>query len=191
MSGTGIFNMENTDMIEDNLLVPNTNHYHISKFQGEILARVYNEMNIRTVIFRISAPYGYIKNNSVIPKFLSLATSNANLELWGGGSRMQTFTFVKDIGLACKLAIENISMSGIYNISGGVSITMKELARTILYLLPESNSEIIFKDKKDPQDGKIINIPITKAQEKFNYYPQYSIQEGIKEILTQSKKFIQ
>ncbi len=63
-------------------------------------------MGLRTVILRISAPYGYVSNQSVIPKFIKLAKQDKNIELLGSGSRSQVFTFVEDIGYACRLAME-------------------------------------------------------------------------------------
>ena len=64
---------------------------------GEILCRAYGEMGLKIVILRISAPYGFVSNQSVISRFLNLVKKGKNLELWGSGSRSQVFTFVEDI----------------------------------------------------------------------------------------------
>ena len=188
LSGTGVFNFQNDAINEERLLYPKPNHYHISKAMGEILCGAYNEMGLRTVILRISAPYGYVSNQSVIPKFIKLAKQDKNIELLGSGSRSQVFTFVEDIGYACRLAMENSSVNGIYNIAGNESITMIELAKIVIDAILNTKSKIVFSNIKDPQVGRKINIPINKAKQEMNFEPKFDLSSGLRQIIHAKEK---
>jgi len=189
ISGTGVFMCpSNGDFKEESPLYPNPNHYPISKAMGEILCRAYNEMGLKTVILRISGPYGFVSNQSVIPKFLNLVKKDKNIELWGNGSRSQVFTFVEDVGFSCKLAIENPAVSGTYNITGNESTTMSELANKVKDSFPKTNSKIIFSNTNDPEEEKKRNIPILKAKREMNFEPQFSLSSGLKQIINSKEK---
>jgi len=188
LSGTGVYNSQNEAFDEERLLYPKPNHYHISKAMGEILCKTYNKMGLRTVILRISAPYGYVSNQSVLPKFIKFAKQDKNIELWRGGSRSQVFTFVEDIGYACILAMGNKSVNGIYNITGNKSITMSELAEMVLDAIPNTKSKIVFLNTDDPEEGQKRNIPIHKAKREIGFEPQFNLLAGLRLITNNQEK---
>jgi len=188
ISSTGNIRPKNGDFKEECPLNPNPNHYHISKAMGEMLCRAYNEMGLNTVILRVSAPYGYVSNKSVISKFIQLGEQNKKIELWGTGSRSQVFTFVEDIGYACRLATENPSVNDIYNIAGNESITMNELANIVIDTIPNTRSKIFFSNMKDPQEGQKRNISNNKAKQELNFEPQFNLLAGIEKIIKGKEK---
>jgi len=182
ISGTGVFE-DSANNFEENLSNnPRSNPYHRSKANAETICQSYTNSEMRVIIFRISAPFGYVKNNSVIPKFILRAKSNQNIELWGSGNRSQIFTFTEDIGLACRLVFINKS-EGIFNITGGKSIKMNELAHKIVNLTKGSHSKIIFSGNEDPEEGKSKTISIEKAKKEIGYYPKYSLEEALSKII--------
>jgi nucleoside-diphosphate-sugar epimerase len=187
LSGVGSFNPQNGAFNEE-MMHPKPNHYHISKAIGELLCRTYNEMGLRTVSLRVSAPYGYVSNQSVLPKFIKFAKQDKNIELWGSGSRSQVFTFVEDIGYACSLAMGNKSVNGCYNISGNKSITMIELAKMVLDSIPNTKSKIVFLNTDDPEEGQKRNISLQKAKREMGFEPQFNLLAGLRLIINDHKK---
>ena len=141
ISSTSVISSNSRNFEEANLLSPDLDHYKISKAMGEILCGSYNSADFRTIIYRISAPYGYVSNQSVIPKFIKLAKENRNIELWGSGSRSQVFTFVEDIGYACTLPLDIKYVKGVFNINGNESITMFQLAKLVINVMPKTKSK--------------------------------------------------
>ena len=162
------------------------NHYLTSKAMGELLCGLYNNSNLSISVLRTKAPYGYISNQSVIPRFLDLSKKSKDLELWGKGSRTQIFTFVEDIGLACELLIKNKKSNTIYNITGDEIISMKELAETIIKLSPNSKSKIVFLDRHDPEENIESIISIEKARKELNFSPRFSMDTGLKKVTCSS-----
>jgi nucleoside-diphosphate-sugar epimerase len=184
ISSMGVINSNNAVKTEKSALSPKPNHYHVSKAMGELLCEMYGAQgSFRTVILRISAPYGYTGTHaSVIPKFVERARSNKDIELWGNGSRSQVFTFVEDIGHACRLAIEKSAVSGVYNIAGKESISMKGLAEKVLDTFPNSRSRIIFSEVKDPEEGKVQRISIAKAIRELGFEPKFNLLTGLNKV---------
>ena len=184
VSGTGVFNTKEGVASEESQLEPKPNHYHVSKAMGELFCKMYGARgSLRTVILRISAPYGYAgTNTAVIPKFIEQAKCDSDLELWGNGSRSQVFTFVEDIGRACRLAAERPAAHGVYNVAGDESTSMKELADKVLEAVPNSESKIIFSETKDPEAGQVQKISIGKAKKDLGFEPQFKLSAGLNKI---------
>ena len=188
ISSTGCLSDEYDSYYEKkSIIAPKSNHYHVSKAMGEMLCSMYNVQGVGVVTLRISAPYGYVNNQSVIPKFIKLAEQNQNIELWGSGSRAQSFTFVEDIGYACALAISNEKANGIYYIAGNQLTTMHELAKAVIHAIPKTKSEIVFPGIEDPSENQKNNIAIEKAEHEMNYSPQFSLSEGLRKIVKKNK----
>jgi UDP-glucose 4-epimerase len=183
ISGTAIVDKTKGIVNEDAPYYP-LNSYYSSKILSEILCSQYaieKKMNIN--IFRISGPYGSLKNSAaVIPKFIDLARNSNDITLWGTGTREQVFTFVDDIAYACDLALKN-NVSGIFNVVGSSSISMKDLASEVLKLFPDSKSKIVFTGDVDPQEGRSVAISYEKAKKELGYFPQFSISDGLKEMI--------
>ncbi len=188
VSGTGVFNTKEGVASEESQLEPKPSHYHVSKAMGELFCKMYGARgSLRTVILRISAPYGYAgTNTAVIPKFIERAKCNSDLELWGNGSRSQVFTFVEDIGRACRLVIEKSAVQGVYNIAGNESTSMKDLAKKILEAFPHSKSRVVFSGSEDPQNDRSRDISIVKAKKEIGFEPQFNLLEGLKKIAEDS-----
>ena len=188
ISGTGVFNSKKSIETEESQFSPKSNHYHLSKAMGELLCEMYNARDhLRTVVLRISAPYGHVgRNVAVMPKFIDHAKSDKDIELWGNGTRSQIFTFVEDVGHACRLAIEKPAAHGVYNIASNESTTMKELANKVLEVFPNSKSRIILSGDKDPQDGQVREISIAKAKRELDFKPHFELSAGLKKIAEDS-----
>jgi nucleoside-diphosphate-sugar epimerase len=183
ISGTAIVD-KTRDIIDEGSPYYPQNSYYSSKILSEILCSQYiieKKMNIN--VFRISAPYGSnTKSAAVIPKFIDSVRNSKDITLWGTGTREQVFTFVDDIAYACDLTLDN-NVAGIFNIVGGSSITMKDLATEILKLFPDSKSKIVFTGDVDPQEGRSVTISYEKAKKELGYSPQFSISDGLKEMI--------
>lgn len=73
--------------------------YHATKAMQEHLAQyAYDYMGLPTASFRISAPVGPgVDENTIMPVFIKNAISDKNIEIYGKGSRIQSFIHVNDM----------------------------------------------------------------------------------------------
>jgi nucleoside-diphosphate-sugar epimerase len=156
--------------------------YPLGKFFGELLCQQYQkEPNLLIAILRISAPYGPgMRKETVIRKFIKKALLSEDLTLYGTGSRSQDFTYIEDITNAIVKAYQT-RVTGIFNISTGISTSMRDLAVTILHVLPDSKSKIVYVDEKDPQESYRAAFSFEKARKSFGYQPEFPLARGIEE----------
>lgn len=133
----------------------------------------------RSVVLRISSPYGiYQKNQTVLKSFLEKALNNEEILYHGSGTREQDFINVLDLAVAAEAIINNPEVSGVFNIANGQSVTMKQLAETIVKTIG-SNSSINASNQQDQQEGFKVKIDIKKAKELLGWEPRISLTQGI------------
>ena len=141
-----------------------------------------NKQNISVSSFRISAPYGeYSKVKNVLNIFLDNALKNKDLCIYGTGKREQNFTYAGDILQAIELAVEK-NVKGTYEIVGQNNISMLELAKKIIEIT-DSKSNIVFTGKEDTQENYRPNYSFKIAFDDFQYFPKYSIEDGLKKYI--------
>lgn len=149
------------------------NYYKLSKWLTEQVAQC---------TLRICAPYGPgYRSRAVIPTMIERALAGQDIELWGDGSREQTFTYVDDIARACELALA-AGAAGVFTIAGPRAVTMRVLAETVLGAIPGTGSRIVFTGRTDPNQGVRRRISFAEAQRAFGYRPDVDLPAGIRKI---------
>lgn len=157
-------------------------YYALSKLLGEqMFFRVSQQEDIGVTTLRIKAPYGVKDHNkTVVNIFLEKALSGADLELFGHGRRRQDFVYIDDVAKAFWLAFLK-KKSGVYNISGGVTVTMRQLAEAVI-CVTHSKSNIVFNGKADPQEGIKVKVDIEKARRELGFRPGHTLETGLKKM---------
>jgi UDP-N-acetylglucosamine/UDP-N-acetylgalactosamine 4-epimerase len=183
ISTLAMFDSGETLFHED--LKPSSNNlYGLSKQVSELEADYFHRIS-GTDFFnlRIVAPYGFgSRVKAVTPLFVEKALNGQPLQLMGTGNREQVFTYVADIAAACDLAIEG-GRPGTYNIAGPRTVTMTELANTVVKLVPNTDSKVIYSGDPDPGEGQSRRVSIEKAQRELNYNPKFDIADGLAEMI--------
>lgn len=156
--------------------------YPLGKLFGELLCQqCQKELDLPVAILRISAPYGPgMRKETVLGKFIKKALLSEDITLYGTGSRSQDFIYIEDVTEAILQAYE-AKTTGTFNVSSGTSTSMKELAETILRVLPDSKSRIVYASADDPQERYRAAFSFEKAGRSFGYHPEFSIARGIEE----------
>lgn len=183
-SGTSVYGVNRSIPMTEEMIPRPDNLYSLAKYVGEGLSEVAHiQHGIETTALRISAPYGpHQRIRTVINTFLRAALQSRELTLYGTGERVQDFTYISDIMQAFWLAYENRAC-GIYNIASGWPVTMRELAETVLSVVLDSKSQIVFLDRPDPQESYRGVFDIGKAQRELGYAPQTTLFEGLRNCL--------
>lgn len=181
-SGTTVYAPSAKPLNESSMAMPQS-FYTVSKLWGENLFWLGSQsQKLPLSIMRISAPYGHKERNlTVVNTFFNKAIHNLDLELLGSGRRQQDFIYVKD-------AVEGMFSAfrkrkyGIFNVAGGKTITMKQLAREVIRAT-NSTSKIVFNGKPDPQEMNKIKIDIQKSSRELGFKPKFSLAEGLKDMV--------
>jgi len=120
----------------------------ITKLDGELYCQLFSANDrLQTACLRYFNVFGPRQNPrsvyaAAVPIFIDRALKNEPLTIYGDGKQTRDFIFVKDIVAANAHFALNSTATGVFNVAGGKSITIKALAEEIRRLTG-SRSEII------------------------------------------------
>lgn len=126
---------------EDHPLEP-TSPYAASKLAADRMALAYHRTwGLPVAVVRPFNTYGPRHVYDVIPKFIARALAGAPLTIFGDGAQSRDFTWVDDMVDAFVLAGEDERLVGrATNFGSGATITIAELAQTIVALCESSST---------------------------------------------------
>ncbi len=159
--------------------------YAVAKLSGEYYCRVFQKVyGLSTVCLRYFNVFGPGQDPdsqyaAVIPRFIKSCFKGDSPVIFGDGEQTRDFTFVKDVVTANVLANES-QASGVFNISGGDSITINWLVKHIIELTG-SDVEPVYQEPR-PGDIKHSLADISKAKT-FGYKPEHDLKAGLSETV--------
>lgn len=169
--------------------------YGFAKRMSVVMAKAYSEEKGLNVCVLLSAnSYGPgddfdLESGHVIPSLIKKCLTQKELEVWGDGTQVRDFLYVKDFAEAIITAAEKLNSPEPINIGTGKGVSIKELVKIVA---KETNFKgKIFYDTSKPT-GQKIRIPNnSKMKESLGFQPKFSIEEGIKETVEWYKKIQQ
>lgn len=167
-------------------------YYGVSKLAGEKYVRAFAELyGMDTTVLRYFHVYGPKQDSSlyggVTSIFCRQAISGDKLTIFGDGSQIRTFTYVKDVVNANKFVAAQTKCRGeAYNVSSGVKITINELSEKVLAYFKRDRSNVIYSDWKvgDIKYFDVANQKLIDAGFRF----EYDYEAGLLETLTWMEK---
>lgn len=182
ISTTGIYGMSSIGRVDETSPIQLENYYYLAKLIGEYTTSMELGSNSSTTVFRICAPYGLGQTSkTVLQVFVERARKGYPLKVLGKGTRRQQFVHVNDICRAISAAIAQ-KKSGLFNIAGPRSISMKELADLVVDIFGGPGSTVELDPAQDGNDDYRIEIDQTLAKRELNFQPEIDIREGIVEL---------
>ncbi len=167
---------------EDDPLRPR-NPYAASKASADLVARSYHVTHqVPTVIVRPSNNYGPRQHQEkLIPKLIQRATAGKSLPIYGDGTNVREWTYVRD---NCR-AIELLSRKGIpgeiYNIGSGIEHENIEVARQIVDTVDASPDLIEFVEDRPAHDQRYALH--TEKIESLGWKPMWSFENGLRQTI--------
>lgn len=157
-----------------------TSSYAVTKLGGEHHAETLRQTRgLRIASLRISSCYGPEMNQeSVVPKFARAAVKGERLAWFGSGNRSQNFVHVKDVTRALLLAAEGTA-TGVFNITGPESISMRALALLMVSLVPGTASAAEAANVPDPEEDQRWEFEASRAKAELGYAPAIALREGL------------
>ena len=170
--------------------------YSSSKAIDEYYSLAYNKQyGLETIIVRLFNTVGPRQTGQygmVMPRFVKNAINNKKLNVFGDGSQIRTFGYVKDIVRGLELLMDNDNSVGeIFNIGGDEQISILNLAGKIIDMT-SSKSKIKFIPYKEAyadgfEDMKIRKPDISKINSFTGYKPLMNLDGIIKSIIDHYK----
>ncbi|MCL1978347.1 MAG: GDP-mannose 4,6-dehydratase [Candidatus Bathyarchaeota archaeon] len=164
--------------------------YGLSKVVGEEYCQMYREQyGLDIVITRFANVYGS-RCHGVIHDFLDKIVKNPDkLEIIGTGKQCRDFVHVSDVVDALiKIGAMNSIDGQVYNLGVGKTTSILELSKMILTILNLQNKTVVTTTDVSWQgDVTKIWFDITKAKKELNWNPKVSLEDNIKEIVTERK----
>lgn len=169
-------------------------YYGVSKLAGEKYVRAFSDLyDMDTSILRYYHVYGPRQESSdvggVVSIFARRALEDKELIIYGDGSQVRTFTYVKDVvGINKHVAMDLSTKGEAYNCASGISVTIKELADLVLSSLGKEHLPIVYKDWKigDIKDFNVSSDKIKNLGFEFQYL---DFEAGLCETLAWSQEY--
>ena len=176
---------KNMPIKEDDLKEP-INPYGQTKLETEFLFEKYTKIGVKIMGLRYFNIFGQgqtLEYAGVITKFLDRINENKSPIIFGDGTQIRDFIFVKDIVMANLLAMESQVSNSLVNIGTGKAVTILELANMII----ESSGKNLNPIFKNSLEGDIrkSQADISLCIKNFNWKPKKSLQEWLKEIFSE------
>lgn len=171
-----------------------TSFYGVSKLAGEKYVRLFSEMfGIDSTILRYYHVYGPRQENSevggVVSIFAKLAMEGRPLTIFGDGTQLRSFTYVKDVVNINKLVALTEGTTGeAYNCASGIKVTIKELADKVLKTLDKSDVPILYEDWK-AGDIKIFDVDNAKVKN-LGYKFETPFESGLEATLDWTRDYL-
>ncbi len=135
--------------------------------------------NVRIArIFDTYGPTMALDDRRVVASFVRQALRGAPLTVDGDGSQTRSPCYVDDLVDGLVGLMEHTDHPGPVNLGDDAEITVLELARTVLRLVPGTGSTLVFRDR--PIDDPRRRRPdLGLARRLFGYAPKVGLEEGL------------
>jgi len=159
--------------------------YDEAKRFGEACTMGYSrERKLDTRIIRIFNTYGPRMDpydGRVVISFIRQALRSEPLTVFGTGSQTRSLCYVSDLIRGINLTMESDFCEPI-NLGNPEEVTILEIARDILAMIPQSASQITFHPMP-PDDPRIRCPDITRARQILGWSPTIPRAEGLKKMI--------
>ncbi|ACA54427.1 NAD-dependent epimerase/dehydratase family protein [Clostridium botulinum] len=160
-------------------------YYGLSKYTAEEYIRVFSNLNnLDFTILRYANVYGIRQDpkgeGGVISIFMNSLFKKQPLYIFGDGSALRDYIFVEDI-VDTNIAALSGGGKERFNIGTGVYTSVKELAENMIDIIGlKCNIEYAPARKGDIANSY---FNISKAKNKLNWIPKFSLKDGLKKTI--------
>lgn len=163
---------------EDDPLNPR-NPYAATKAGADLLARSYYITHgLPVVVTRSSNNYGPRQHpEKLVPKFITNAANGDPLPLYGDGSNVREWTYVRDNCRAIELVMQKGTPGTVYNVGSGEERRNIDVTRQILDTVGAPEDLVEFVEDRPGHDQRYALD--TSRIETLGWEPQVSFDEGI------------
>jgi dTDP-glucose 4,6-dehydratase len=159
--------------------------YSAAKAAGDLIARSYlTTHGLDVVITRCTNNYGPFQfPEKVIPLFVTNLIDGLRVPLYGDGMNIRDWLHVDDHCRAIAMVLSGGRSGEVYNISGGVALTNRELTERLLAACERDWSSVEMVEDRKGHDRRYA-VDDTKLRDELGYEPRVSFEEGLASTVT-------
>ena len=165
------------------------NPYAETKLKKEELATKYAKIGVKVIGLRYFNVFGKGQSKEyagVLKLFLERIRDRLPPKINGDGTQFRDFVYVEDVAYANIMSMDSKINHEFFNVGTNTSITILDLANTIIKFSGLDIEPIFFFFLKGDVKRTIANIDLIK--EKIGWEPKIMLEEWIKDIVT-TKRF--
>jgi UDP-glucose 4-epimerase len=180
-SGGTVYGIPNTVPIPETHPLRPICSYGVVKVAIENYLQMFRQLDgLEYVVLRASNPYGERQGHAgvqgVIGTFLAKVLNGEAIEIWGDGSIVRDFIYVKDLADLCVMAGSN-PYTGILNAGSGVGHSIKDVLDVIGQVVGAKVLPI-FKQGRTYDVPKVV-LDMSKVDEVLGWQPKVHLQDGL------------
>ncbi|WP_118133408.1 NAD-dependent epimerase/dehydratase family protein [Oceanicella sp. SM1341] len=181
-SGGTVYGIDSPDALPENAPTQPRNAYGVSKLAIEHYLRVLRDLRgMHTVSLRIANPYGVGQNAGNGQGFIAMAMRRAfggeSMTIWGDGSVVRDFIFVKDLAEAICAGAEYTGAEPAINIGSGLGYSLREVARMV-ESISGRKLELVFEPNRRIDVAHNV-LDISLAFRELGWRPSTAIESGL------------
>ena len=132
-------------------------------------------------ILRYGIPYGErMWKGLVVREFMYQSETNHRISIMGDGKQHREFLYVGDLCEAQLLAAAPVAVNKTYNLTGPVPVTVEELAKEVVKLLPAS-IDYVPQARIEP---KLRHVNNSLARRELGWEPRTTLTDGIERCVS-------
>ncbi|MGV8124318.1 MAG: NAD-dependent epimerase/dehydratase family protein [Candidatus Xenobiia bacterium LiM19] len=164
------------------------NPYTLSKYLAEQICQFYaSNFDMKITVFRPFNVYGIGQSQKfLIPEILHQAMHENAIKVKDLSPR-RDYIYLEDLIDALLCTINPASKFALYNIGSGRSLSVKEVAETILDVL-NMKKQIISENKERKNEVIDTVADISRARKELGWNPHHSFRDGIAKIIENMQK---
>ena len=165
--------------------------YSISKLACEFFCKIYSEeLNIKTVIFRIATMYGPEQTSKrFIPSIINNALKNRKI-LLNSGQKKRDYIYVEDVVEAIILTLKTDLqyLTEVINLGGGKAYQLTDVVERIKRI--SKSRSPVFLNKLNDRIGECDKwlMSISKAKKKLGWLPRTTLDVGLEKTISYFQK---
>src|SRR5512147_2295326 len=157
-----------------------SNPYSASKAAADMFVLSYHRtFGLNVSITRCTNNFGpYQLPEKLIPKTVIRALRDLPIPIYGKGTKIRDWIYVKDHCEALSMVLENGKAGEIYNVSAGNEIANIDIAKKIIALLKKPEDLITFVEDRPGHDTRY-SLDSTKIQTELGWKPKASFEQTL------------
>lgn len=173
--------------------------FSISESAAQDCVLHYNaQYGLEGIIFRLPPVYGYGPHTEIFKDgkpiktgfqiFIDNAKAGKPIELWGDSTKGRDILYVKDVITAFYKAIDAKGVKGLFNITSGIRLTLRQEAETIAKVFWKDGSKPQFLERPEKTNSiEPFLYDISKAKIELGWSPAYSFEDMLHDFIQEEK----
>ena len=156
------------------------------------------QYGLNGIVFRLPPVYGFGPHTEIYKDgvpiktgfqiFIDNAKAGRPIELWGDAGKGRDIIYIKDVVDAFVKALENSTVNGLFNITSGTRLSLRQEADAIIdvFAPPGVDIEVTERPEK-PNNIDSFLYDISKAKNQLGWYPRYPFKEMLLDFIREEQ----